>query len=142
MKTGNNTIHNLIQRLGVLFWVDITLLLWSMTSIASFFYVGNRDATVFIHIVDVSFTIFLSIPTLFLKDPDESKRPKSETLGRAWGVSKIMLFFFVAINTFRFDIQSALGFDSEFPLRASLLFILATLVFFTFQLYFLVKKIW
>lgn len=142
MKTGNNTIHNLIQRLGAFFWMDVTLLLWALTSIALSFYVGDIDMTILIQKVDIVFTVLLSIPTLFVNKTDTNKCPRSEILGNAWKVSQLMLFLFGLINIFRFEIQSAFGFDSEFPFRASLLFVLSVLVYFSIQVYFLVKKIW
>ena len=67
---------------------------------------------------------------------------EARILGNAWKVSQLMLFLFGLINIFRFEIQSAFGFDPEFPLRASLLFVLSVLVYFSIQVYFLVKKIW
>ncbi len=135
-------MRNIIHRLGILFWIDLTLALWIITSIASYLYLDSLDTQAFLLKVDIVFTILLSIPTLYVKDPDANKKPKPGNNKIRWEMAWMFLFISGLINFFRFEIQSTLSLDHEFPLRATILFFLAILVFISLQVYFLIKKIW
>ena len=135
-------MQNIVHRLGILFWMDLTLLLWVITSIASYLYLDSLETREFLLKVDIVFTILLSIPTLYVKDPDANKKPKPGNNKIRWKMAWIFLLISGLINIFRFEIQSMLSLDYEFPLRATILFILAILVFISLQAYFLKKRIW
>lgn len=122
--------------------MDVTLVLWAVLSIASYLYLDSQETKLFLLEVDMVITVLMAISTLFVKDPDTHKKPLPGIHKKRWRMAWIYLFTSVLIDTFRYEIQSVLSLDHEFPLRATILFILAILVFISLQVYFLIKKIW
>ena len=136
------TMKRILQRLGTFAWFDCVLLVWGTVSILSSLFYESSRVMLLLSKIDVVFTVLFGLSGLNAKDPCKTARFSSGNWSKILTAAWTFLIITFLVNLFRFEIQDFCAMDSEFPLRASILFVLGIIVFLSTQFYYLRKKIW
>lgn len=135
-------MNSIIKRLGFFFWLDCLLFRRIVIIIMDLVSMEMIELLPWGRNVSRLIWFSLALITVFSKGPNWSKLLDNAHVAKCWMIICGILILTTVILLLSSDSQSSLALGPEFLIRISLMYIVTVLLFISFQVYFLVKKIW